>query len=125
MRQNIKRQRGMTGIGWLTVLILIGFFAMLSFKLIPVYLEHHSVNAVLHSLEKEPHITQRSNGEVMKMILKRLNINSIRDVKREQIRITKSGGVLSVNIAYNVRKNMMGNVDVIISFDDSVEMVSH
>jgi hypothetical protein len=70
-------------------------------------------------------ITQRSKAEVMKMIMKRLNINGIRDLKRDQVNINKSGGVMTVNIAYSVRKNMLGNVDVIVSFDDSVEMVSN
>jgi hypothetical protein len=125
MRQDIKRQRGMTGLGWLTVLFLIGFFALLTFKLAPIYLEHHSVKSVLNSLKDEPLITQRSKGEVLKIIMKRLNINSIRDLKRDQVHIDKSGGVLTVSIAYSVRKNMLGNVDVIVSFDDSVEMVSN
>ncbi len=125
MRQNINRQSGMTGMGWMTVLLLIGFFAMLTFNLAPTYMEHHSVKSVLQSLTEEPLITKKSKREVLAMIMKRLNTNGIRDIKRDNIKIEKSGGVLTVNITYDVRKNIVGNVDTIISFSDSVEMVSN
>ncbi len=125
MRQNIKRQHGMTGMGWLTVLFLIGFFALLTFKLVPIYLENSTVKSILHSLEDEPLITKTSKGEVLSMIQKRLLTNGIRDMARDSIKIENSDGVLTVNIAYDVRKNMVGNVDVIVTFDDHVRIISN
>ncbi|HEB97056.1 MAG TPA: DUF4845 domain-containing protein [Sedimenticola thiotaurini] len=121
----IDRQRGMTGVGWLTVLALIGFFAMLILKLAPVYMEHYSVKTVLASLKEEPLITTRSVAEVRRLLKKRLTINGVYDMKKEAMKIKKEGGVMRVRIAYEVRKHMVGNVDVVISFDDQVELVSH
>jgi hypothetical protein len=125
MLRGLKKQRGMTGLGWLTVLFLIGFFVFLAFKLVPVYLEHHSVKSVLESLQEEPMITKQSAAQVRSMIIRRLNTNGVRDIGPKQIAISKKPGILNVTIAYDVRKDMVGNVDVLISFEDKVEMVSN
>ena len=43
MNSLLAKQRGMTGLGWLTVLALIGFFSLMILKLAPIYLDHYSV----------------------------------------------------------------------------------
>lgn len=125
MLHNKNRQNGMTGIGWLTVLFLIGFFAMLTFKLVPTYLENYSVKNVLESLESEPLITQKSKKEILMMLTSRLITNGVRDIKNDMITITKKPGLLNVKIDYSIRKPMVGNIDVIMTFDEEVELVSN
>lgn len=125
MRQGPHKQQGMTGLGWLFVLFLIGFFTLLTFKLAPVYLEHYTVNSVLHSLEEEPFITTKSAHEVQRLIMTRLLTNGVRELKQESVKVEKSSGRMKISIAYTVQKNMIGNVDVLIIFDDKLELTSH
>ena len=126
MRLNtLKYQAGMTGLGWLTVIALVLFFALLIVKLVPTYIEHYSIKTVLHSLEEEPLITQKTPKQVRELITKRLTINSVYDMDPKAITITKESGVLTVDIAYEVRKPMFGNIDVVMSFSDEAQMVSH
>jgi hypothetical protein len=125
IRHTPKMQSGMTGLGWLTVIALVLFFALLIVKLVPTYLENYSIKVVLHSLEEEPLITQKSLKQVRELINKRLTINGVYDMDKSSIKIKKESGVLSVDIAYEVRKHMFGNIDVVMSFSDAVEMVSH
>ncbi len=125
MRRNINKQQGMTGMGWLTVLFLIGFFALLTFKFAPIYLEHFSVKGVLESFKEEPLITQKSKRDISRMIMARLNTNGVRDIKRDAILINKKPGTLKIGIKYFVRKPMVGNVEIIVSFDDEIELVSN
>jgi len=122
---NKHRQNGMTGTGWLVILALIGFFSMLIIKLAPVYMEHYSVRTVLESLKEEPLITKRSVGEVRKMIQRRLKVNGVYEMNNDAIKIKKEGGVLKVDITYQVTKHMAGNVDVLISFSDNIELVAN
>lgn len=123
--QSLKKQRGMTGIGWLLVLFLIGFFSFLAIKLIPIYLEHYSIKTVIESLNDEPLISKKSPAEVRKLIKKRLKINSVYDFKKEYLTIKKGGGVMTVSVAYDVVEPMIGNVSVLVSFKEQVEFVSH
>ncbi|MCB1866984.1 MAG: DUF4845 domain-containing protein [Gammaproteobacteria bacterium] len=122
---NRHRQSGMTGTGWLVVLALIGFFSMLIIKMAPVYMEHFSVKTVLESLKEEPMITQKSVGEVRTMIQRRLKVNGVYDMNNDAIKIKKEGGVMDVDITYQVTKHMAGNVDVLISFSDNIKLVAN
>jgi len=119
------RQRGMTGAGWLLVLFLIGFFSLLTLKLAPVYMENYTVKTVLASLEQEPLITKKSVTEIRKMIRRRMKVNGIYEFDKDAIKITRDGGVTTVEIDYEVQKNVAGNVDLLVFFSDSVELVSN
>lgn len=122
---NRHRQGGMTGTGWLLVLALIGFFSMLIIKLAPVYMENYSVKTVLESLKEEPLISQKSVGEVRKMIQRRLKVNGVYEMDKEAIKIKKEGGVMNVDITYQVTRHMAGNIDILISFSDNIKLVGN
>jgi hypothetical protein len=117
------KQGGMTGLGWLTVIALVIFFALLIVKIVPIYIENYSVKTVLGSLEEEPLITQKPVREVRKIVERRLQINSVYDLD-DKIHIEKSSGVLTVDITYEVRKPMFANIDIVVSFSDNVELVA-
>ncbi len=121
----MQRQRGMTSMGWLIVLALIGFFSLLTIKMAPVYLEHYSIKTVLKSLRDEPNITRKTTGEVRRLIMKRLDINGVYDLDSKAVRVKRDDGVMHVDITYEVRKPMMGNVDVVMAFSDQVELISN
>lgn len=115
----------MTFSGWLVVLALIGFFALLGMKIGPIYLEHYSIKQVVESLKDEPLITQKSASKVKSMIMRRLDINGVYDLKRENVTVKKSPGILDVTVAYTVQKKMAGNIDILVSFSDNVKLVSN
>ena len=121
----LHRQRGVTAIGWLVILILIAFFSLLTIKLAPIYMENFTVKTVLASLKEEPLITRKSKGEILKMVRRRLKVNGIYDMHKDSLKISKEGGVTRVEITYDVRRNMAGNLDIIVSFSDSVELISN
>ncbi len=125
MNSGLTRQRGMTLTGWMTVIALILFFALLGMKIGPVYLENLTVKDVVESLKDEPLITKRSASEVKSMIMKRLDINGVYDLKSDHVTVKKSPGIMKVDITYTVQKKMVGNIDVLISFSDQVELVSN
>ncbi len=117
-----KKQRGMTGLGWMTVIFLICFFAFVGIKLLPVYMENYSVKSIVEAVKQEPNITKKSSGAVRAMIKKRLLINGIRDINNEHITVKKFGGALSVKIEYEVRRPLFGNMDAVMSFKDEFEL---
>jgi hypothetical protein len=115
----------MTGTGWLVVLALIGFFSLLTIKLVPIYLEHYSVKTVLESLQDEPLITQKSVREIKKIVERRLKVNSVYNVREKGLKVKRQSGVTHVEMTYTVREHMAGNVDILVSFSDQVELVSN
>jgi len=120
--KSIHRQRGMTPVGWVLVFLLIAFFALVALRLIPIYLESFSVGSVISDLKDEPGISAKTTREITTLINKRFDINSITNVGTGDIYVEKSGGTMTISAEYEVRKPMLGNVDIVVSFNKSVEV---
>ena len=127
MGQSIwHRQQGMTLIGWLLILLVGGFFVLLVLKLGPIYMENYSVKTALMALKNEHGVDEKSTREIRQMLMNRLDINYVDSLPKDAITIArKTGGNKWVDVTYEVREHLFYNVDVILSFSDSVELVPH
>ena len=121
--QTLKRQNGMTAIGWLIVLGLIGFFVLLTLRMLPSYLEYFKVVSTLDSLEKEPGIS--SAGDIRKLIDRRFNISYVEVIQPGDVAIKPVGPNFRVIADYEARKHIFANVDVIMSFYKEVLVRPH
>lgn len=123
---NNKKQHGMTAIGFVMLLGMIAFFTAIALKLTPLYLEHFEVSSVLKSLAQEPGIASKSAAEIEDIIMKRLGINDVTHVTKDNIEISKEDGKISVVISYEARVPMLANIDIVANFkDDKVEVAAH
>jgi len=116
-----NKQKGMTGISIMALLILIAFVALTLLKIMPIYFDSFKVGDVISSLKEERGLGETSNSEITKMILKRLDVNMVSDVTKDNIFIEKSKNQVLIDVEYEVRKPMFGNLDIIISFKKSAE----
>lgn len=121
----MKRQQGLTMISWLVVFCVVGFFIMVGLRVVPVYLEHYSVKNVLASLNQEPLISRKSVGEIREMLFNRLYINNVRTLDRDHVTIKRAGGVTKIEISYEERRPIAGNMDVVMTFNDTLELVAN
>lgn len=121
---SIRKQKGMTAIGWVLVFLLIAIATLVVLKLLPIYLDGFSVQKSLESLKSEHNIGKASPLDIKKKLLKRLDINMVTDVTNNDIYITKSSGAMLIEVEYEVRENFVGNLDVVVSFNYSVEVPS-
>ncbi len=115
----------MTATGWLVVLVIIGIFAAIAMKIGPVYLQNYTVKSILESLKNEPLITQQPSTMVTNMIMRRLDINGISTLKKKNIKVNKSPGVMQVSIDYKVQKKVFGNLEALMTFSDKIELVTN
>ena len=116
-------QQGMTFIGIAVILAILAFFVVLVLRLAPSYLEYFSVKSSIDSLKQEPGITQDSALEIKKLLDRRFIINDVKNATKEDVTITKEGDVTTVGIQYEVRNHVLGNVDAVMMFDHSIELV--
>jgi len=120
--KSIHRQRGMTPIGWVLVFLLIAFFALIALKLVPVYLESFSVGSVISDLKDEPGIGAMTSREITTIVKRRLDVNMVSGLDTDDIYIERMGNTKKIIADYEVRKSMLGNVDIVVSFNKSVEV---
>ena len=111
-----RTQSGMTLIGFVIVLAVVGLFAYIGMKLVPMYSEFYAVKQALKGLSAEPGIANQDPAKIQDLFFRRLYISYAEDVKPEHVKITRgtNGWVMAVN--YEVRKPVIANLDVIGKF---------
>ncbi len=117
-----KHQQGLTFISLVFILGLIAFFVLLGLKIGPIYLNHSKVVSTLSELKRTPDIEYQSESEIRNSLSKRFNINYVNDVTQENITITRNENYLKIVIEYEVVKNIAGNLSVLITFNDVMEV---
>jgi hypothetical protein len=108
----------MTGIGWLIVLGLIGFFVLLALRMVPAYLEYYKVVSTLESMEKESGF--ESPREIRKLLERRFDISYVNTITPKDVIIKSAGQNYKVQAKYDAREHLFGNVSVVMSFDKQV-----
>ena len=122
---HLNRQRGMTFLGWLIVMALIGFFAMLIMKLGPIYMENYTVKMALESMENEPGLADKTPSAVRRMFQARMDMNYVTRLTQDSIKIRRESGVTYLEVNYEVREPLVGNLDAIVTFEEVAELTRH
>lgn len=117
----MKRQRGLTLIGFVFVLAIAGFFAFMIMRLFPVYAEYYSVVQAMKGLQAEPGIAQKSPAVVRDLLFRRFYISYVENVKPENVRVSRRDGY-TLNVKYEVRKPFVYNLDFVANFDKTVDL---
>lgn len=115
----MKQQQGMTAIGFMLIIGMIAFFTAIGVKLVPMYIEYYSVSSILKTVQGEADTASKSAAEIEDTILKRLSINEVHRVTKDDITITKEGKKVIIEISYEARVPLFGNIDIIGDFKDN------
>ena len=117
----ISKQNGLSLIGFLLVLSLSLFVAFIGMRIAPIYLEYWSVISAMNGIQAERGSAKMTPFEIRMGILNRLYISYSDDnVKSKNIKVIRSSDGVRVRVIYEVRKPLMGNLDVVAAFDRSV-----
>lgn len=116
----IRKQNGITLIGFIFVLGFVIFLSFLGMKIGPIYMEYFAVVSAMNGVAAEKGSASLSPFDIRAKILNQLYVSySADNVKEKHIKVTRSSGV-TLRIAYEVRKPVMGNLDVVAKFDRTV-----
>jgi hypothetical protein len=110
MRRN---QQGLSSIGALLLLALLGFTTVLTIRFAPLYYDHWVVGRMLHELEGAGAL---GAVEIKNTLLKRMDINNIDRIRGEDITIRRQGDSYSVTIEYQVQRDLFANIDLLFTF---------
>lgn len=118
----IKKQRGMTAIGWLIVIALVATQAMMALRIIPIYINDGSIKSVLEALPNDPEVRGKPARDVRYFIDRRLQINGITDFERDKkaFKFRKTTSGLEVKLHYEKRGPIFSNLEFVATFDHSV-----
>ena len=119
---SIRKQNGLTFIGFAIVLVLVVFFAYIVMRIGPLYLEYHALINAMDTLQADPRGAKMTPPQIKNKLIDSLWVNYATDnIQRKHMKITRSDGV-KVRVAYEVRRDFLGNVDLILSFDRTIQL---
>ncbi|MBL1261191.1 MAG: DUF4845 domain-containing protein [Thiotrichaceae bacterium] len=122
MNRIVAKQRGVSGSGFIAIIAVIGLSVMILLKLFPVYMEHFNVSTSLESLSNEEDIKELNKRAIKTLLQRRFSINNVENVNQEHIEIKKTKTEMTISIIYEVRKPLVGNIDMIIHFNDQITL---
>lgn len=114
-----RKQSGITLIGFLMVLAIAGFAAYVAMRLFPMYQEYYSVRSAMKGLAGEPGVADMDPAKVQDLFFRRLYINYSENVKPQNVKIERVEGGWLMKVNYEVRRPLVGNLDVVGKFDSS------
>jgi len=119
-----QKQGGLTLISFIFVLAFVIFVSYIGMKIGPIYMEYYSVVSAMNGVASERGSANLSPYDVRVKVLNRLYVSyAAENVKEKHIKLTRNNGV-NLRIAYEVRKPVIGNLDVVAKFDRSVRLAN-
>ena len=117
----IRKQRGLTLMGFGLVLVLVVFFSYAAMRIVPLYLEYQALISAMNTLVIDPRGRKMTSRQIKNKLIDSLWVNYATDnIQRKHMKLTNKKEGLQVRVAYEVRKDFVGNIDLILSFDRSV-----
>lgn len=119
-----QSQRGITFIGFILMMCVVGFFAYVAMKLVPVYSEYMGVVKSMNQLQTEPGIASKDISEIRQLLNVKFDIQYVDEamIPPQNIQLKKQGGAASLRIFYDKRIDFIYNVDLLVSFDKTVNL---
>jgi len=111
-----RHQSGMTLIGFVVVLAVVGLFAFIAMRLFPMYSEYYAVKSALKGLASEPGIADTDPAKIQDLFFRRLYISYAENVKPENVKIDRIDNGWNMKVDYELRRPLISNRDVVGKF---------
>jgi hypothetical protein len=109
------------------VLGIIGMLFTFLMKLGPTYLEDHGISGTFDNVHEQlagKDLYEIDNAAIKKTIGKYFEVDMVSDEVFKQIEIKRESGKVLLMLNYEIRKPLMGNVDVVMNFSHEVDLAA-
>jgi Domain of unknown function (DUF4845) len=104
-------------IGFLFVAAVVLVLALLSFRVIPAYIEYFSVQKALEgALVDSKDLTKL---DIRRLVERRIGADYIDSVNANDLEVTKTGNVVTASVSWQTKLHLVGNASLLLDFDAS------
>ncbi|HLI18729.1 MAG TPA: DUF4845 domain-containing protein [Rhodanobacteraceae bacterium] len=121
----MKRQSGITLIGFVIILIIVAFFIYTAMKLVPAYMDYLSVSKALNTVATQSTSGNMSVAEVQRQLdTQQLSqYFSDADINANNITVvTNQNGGSSLKLSYDKKIPWIYNIDFLVHFEKTVPL---
>jgi hypothetical protein len=116
------RQRGITFIGLLMILSLVGLIGYAGIRLVPVYLNYMKIARTMEQVAVEFKSDAPDPGRIRVALDRHWAIEDVNGVEVKDIEIKKDGDGVSMHVAYDQSVPYIANVSLTATFDKTVKV---
>lgn len=117
-----RYESGVTFLGWLLILIPMALVLYAGIRLAPAYLEYMKIARTLEQVATEFQGDQPSPGQIRVAIERRFDIEDVRVINKDAIKVQKEGSGYTVEAAYKDAVPYISNVSLQVEFKKTVKI---
>jgi Tfp pilus assembly protein PilE len=119
------RQRGMTFIGILILVVVVGAWVYAGIRLVPKYLEYVRIASTLEKVRDEFDANPGSTESMLRRAIERhFDIEMVEVIEANDIEIKKEDGAFKMRANYEDTVPLVYNVSFLLTFDKTVEVAA-
>ncbi|HKJ52739.1 MAG TPA: DUF4845 domain-containing protein [Gammaproteobacteria bacterium] len=100
------------------MIAIFGFLVITFFKIFPFYYDNFKLQSSLESLVADTELDPKSKRAIWQSLQKRLFINEVRNITRENVTMSRKDNVTTITVSYEVRNNYIGNLFIGAHFSE-------
>ncbi|MCB1583755.1 MAG: DUF4845 domain-containing protein [Xanthomonadales bacterium] len=117
--KSLKKAHGITLIGFIFVLAVLGFFLYAGMQIGPIYMDHMSVVKAMKAEAAES--AGKTPSQIKNGMVNRLGISYIDHVKATDFKVVRGNG-RELTVKYEVKKPFIYNLSFLLEFEEKVQL---
>ncbi len=113
-------QKGITLIGFVLILVVMGFFAYLAMRIVPMYIEYFSVVKSIKHVVSQPGIGTADERKIRDLLSREFDIGYVDSIQDKDVKIKRLQNAIELSVDYEVRKHGAYNIDLVGHFQKTV-----
>ena len=126
MKNLLKHQEGITFLGILIILGMLGCFFLFGLRAFPLYSEHLAIKQAMKGVATQPYKKRNTITRVRSLLLKNLDINSVYSFNSKNIKkvttLKKKKGKRILYFNYTKSERLFGDLYLTLKTDESIEL---
>ena len=122
----LSNQKGMTFLGILMILAMLGCFFLFGLRAFPLYTEYFAVKQSMKAVANQPFSKRHNTNRVRVLLLKNLGLNSVYKFNETNIKkvtkVKKKNGKRYLYVQYDPSNRLFSNLYLSIKIDESIEL---
>ncbi|MBL8481613.1 MAG: DUF4845 domain-containing protein [Rhodocyclaceae bacterium] len=113
----MRRQRGLSLIGFLLVGTLVAFGVILGMKVVPAYIEYYTILKNIKAIVKSGETRNATVPDIRRAYDKRATIDYAEAITSADLDITKDNGQVVISFAYSKKIHLIGIASLVLDFE--------
>lgn len=114
------RQKGLSSIGWIAIAGIFGFLVITFFKVFPFYYDNFKLQSALEGVQTDTSVDAKSKRAIWDSLSKRLYINEVRYIRRENVKMERKDNKTTVTVSYERSQDYIANLFIGARFTETV-----